>query len=215
MRWVALGFLTNVEVDYVRTISSALSTLTAKEIRALGTHCSAYETKEDILFNLGHWKAYHGHIVDSFGRGSQVSRPAYRIVTTAREVVNKSSENRQVYESAFANFSRGISGGAARSDISDAFATIQRPSGDIWNDVVYPFARKGPLLLAFSCYCRHGLSVREVIPKLGKKEIEEATASFDLLSNNLSGLTDNLWDIKRIKEGNGHDWVGHALRKIQ
>jgi len=121
------AFLTTTEARYVEAFSSALAGLSKEELRALGTHSSASATCKDIDFNLGKWKDNFADVV-RFLKGDAIPNSdadiaAYRLVTTTREVLNKSQENREDYDKARKNVFSSL---RTCPDLRDAFEAVQQ-----------------------------------------------------------------------------------------
>jgi len=199
-------FLTNSELCYVQAISSALALLDKEELRALGTHCSAQGTCRDIEFNL---KAFDKNFAEVRGflreRSGNAAIAGYRMVTTSREIVRKSGENRDAYDAATKKVWQAIQ---AYRDIQDAVRIAYQRAGEIWdNERVRAYRDNAHLLLDFSVYCRRGLSELGASEKLSEKELAESNEALDRLQAKLSGQVGSVWTYKEIVAAAPQNWA--------
>lgn len=174
-------FLTYRELKYVDSISSVLSKLNKKELRAIGTHCNPSETFKDIEFNLNACKRNFQELIDVLqgdSTKSDIGRAAYKMVTTSREILRKSSDNRKAYESAWNKSKQFITD----TDVLSAFQETQNQANKIWDDnTILQIRENAQHLLDISLYCRCSLLSKGHIQHLKKKEIEESTIAYKKL----------------------------------
>lgn len=200
------AFLTNSENCLVQAISSALALLDKEELRALGTHCSAQGTCRDIEFNLKAFEKNFGEILRFLreDRGN-AAIAGYRMVTTSREIVRKSGENRAAYDSAIKRVWQAVQ---AYEDVRDAVRAVHQRANDIWdNERVQAYRNNAHLLLDFSLYCRRGLNELGAREKLSEKEVTESNAGFDRLQGALQGRGGSVWTYKEIATADGRKWA--------
>ncbi len=208
-----LQFLTSSEATYVQLISDTISELSSKEIRALGTHCSAAETYKDISFNLKALRRSFGRIVCHLEQGSvpesKISHDAYTMVTTAREILRKSKLNRKDYEAAYnkctARLSRLSSQGHT---VLTAFALVQYTADRIWDDnSISEIRKKAQVLVNLCVYCRRGLVSLRAIPNLQVREMNEAQEAYATLQVFASGINIMLPTYEEIESLTGSKWA--------
>jgi hypothetical protein len=214
------AFLTSTEHCHVQAISSALALLDKEELRALGTHYSAEGTCRDIEFNL---KSFGKNYAELSGylreRSGNAAIAAYRMVTTSREIVRKSGENRGAYDAATQKVWRAVQ---AYQDVRDAVKSVHQRATEIWdNQRVKAYRDNSPLLLDLSVYCRRGLSELGGCEKLSEKELAESNEALSRLQANLSGQVGAVWSYTEIVAASPQDWAdslerlrGEILRRM-
>jgi len=178
-------FLTTSEVVYAETISMAMAGLSPKQIRALGTHCCAKDTQKDIQYNTTAWERSFNHFLE----GQQdphdddnTEQAAYRMVTTSREIRQKSYVNQGEYETAYRKCSQSLASVSSGKAILEAFKAAQQPANLIWQDAfIAEVAKIAQTLLDFSVYCRRGFLARISSSNLKPSEIRESDTAHERL----------------------------------
>lgn len=172
------SFLTASEVNYVLSISKAISQLEKKEIRALGTHCNAVEAHRDISYNFKAFTDRFNEVITYLEQGTndlKIDYAAYKMVTIAREVLRKSKDNRKAYETARKKCTAALQG---HNDVLNTFSVVHHLSKVIWDDAfISKVGKNAQLLVDFSVYFRRGSATS----KLSNKEIREAEEAYERL----------------------------------
>jgi hypothetical protein len=186
-------FLTAKELDHVERISDTLKLLSRDELRAIGTHCSGRATSADIKFNLSAWMGHFATILRFLnGEDLSVTRPAYVLVTTAREVRQKAVENREIYKHAFKRIITACPDGS----LKNAILAVQATDDEIWeHEDVKRFANTSQAVLNFSIYVRYGLYRRLAITALSSREITEANTACLAVQSPIKGMQLSLSDV--------------------
>jgi hypothetical protein len=203
------AFLSGKEVESLATISSALASLSAEQIRALGTHSSATATCSDIEFNLRTWWRCFDRIISHLGgKGARPSRAAYKLVTTSREIVNKTIKNRREYRSA----RKKVLDRLTDPHVRDAFSSVHAEDTGIWDHPdVRVYGSLAPILLAASTYCRRGLYELGAISGLTREERLESEECLACLQS--WGATQGvcMLSYEQIKSQNPVEWAGKLV----
>lgn len=189
--WLTEGdtFLTATEVNVFLEFSRAVSTLDEEELRAIGTHCSSYETQEDIKFNLRSWESAFGRLTTprAFVSETEAAKHAYRMVTTMREVRRKSVDNREPYRTAAARLQGACGRGSV---VRTTIESTQHSDADIWeNGDIRRFAEGAGPLLDLSVYTRRGLHAMGNRSALKDTEMSEADEALGRLRSPLIGVS--------------------------
>lgn len=199
-------FLTASEVAYVDEISRLICLLNREELRAIGTHQSAQKTCSDIRFNLRAWVKHFDNILAFIeGHSSELGRSGDIIVSTAKEVLRKSNDNKPPYKSAYLK----ICGGIRSPDIREVFHAVQMDASDIWaNGEISKFRYNAQDIVDLSVYCRQGLACLGVMLKFKKKrEKDEAEESFLRLTNKFVPLNIVVHGYDQIMSLNQFQWT--------
>ena len=178
------AFLVPGELEFVVAISGAIADLDKDEIRAIGTHSCALETCRDIEFNMVAWERNSASLLGCIrNRDEAASTHAYKLVTTAREVLNKSFVNRQAYERARRKIVQSLS---ISIYARDAFEGVQDQANSIWEDTrVCAYHAYSSILLAFSTYARRGVAELCLSRPLQERELRESDQAIITLTGEL------------------------------
>ncbi len=201
----ASEFLTAKELDHVERISDMLKALTRDQLRAIGTHCSGTATSADIKFNLSAWMGHFATVLRFLnGEDVSVDRPAYVLVTTAREVRQKAVENREIYKDAF----RAILTACPDGTLKNAILAVQATDDGIWEqEDVRRFADASQAVLNFSIYIRYGLHRRSAITALSSREIGEAKTACLAVQSPIEGVQLALSGVDLLDKVDAKSWL--------
>jgi hypothetical protein len=218
--WLADGdkdldsmFLNSVEVDYVIAISTMISKLTAGQLRALGTHRNPEATLADIQFNARSWlrrfRQVQSTLEQDLAVASDISTPAYQLVTTSREIYRKAFENKKDYKDG-----RLLALQSCPSeDIVAVVSNIQKDDATIWERGAIPSIVPASLaLLNFSIYIRCGLHQLHLVKILNAREIDEATEAYKKLHRPFPNVFPDLPKYEDITKVPAKAW-GSKLNK--
>jgi hypothetical protein len=182
-------FLTPGELGYVEMISDMLKPLSREQLRAIGTHQNKNETFLDIEYNVKHWERNYKYIKAFLESGADLSKirskdniekAAYILVTTSGEMLRKSKENRDHYESGYKSI---INNPAASRELVANFMSVQDTADRIWDNDLNSFSAFAAGLYDLSVYCRRGLMELGLGHKLKDWEIELSGECASRLSN--------------------------------
>lgn len=141
-------FLEPHEIDLVNRLADAISKLSHKEIRSLGTHHSVDATLRAIEFNRSKWFKNSALICQS-SSSETMSSIARRLIILADEICRKSQKNRDHYFSGWNKMTTCFSSG----QLFDAFRKTQHEAGSIWNDsIIMEYSRHSKIFLDLSTY---------------------------------------------------------------
>lgn len=122
-------FLEPHEIDLINRLGDAISMLSHKEVRALGTHRSAAGTLHAIEFNRSKWFTNSALICKLPSRETMCGL-ARQLIVLADEISRKSHKNRDYYNSGRNKMTKNLGSG----QLFDAFRRIQYEADSIWND---------------------------------------------------------------------------------
>lgn len=204
-------FLTRQELRYVEILSSSLAALSQDQLRALGTHCSAGETRLDIEFNRRNWERRFRDVCTFLSTGRpEPEVPVYKMVTTAREVLRKSDTNKATYKTASRKVWKALQ---TCPELASAFSEVHTKADILWADECITDYRSGANdWVDLSLYCRAGLAARTSAVKLSTKEREEATQSHTRLQGRFPHL---VWSVEQIRSQDGVEWATTSLKPLR
>lgn len=180
-------FLTREELYFVHLISSGLALLEKDQLRALGTHSSSLETRRDIEFNRRAWDRNADSVLSALrGKAADAGVAAYRMVTTVREIQNKSDKNRGAYTTA-----RDALLGAFHMNrvLRETLEQCNKSASEIWeSDIIRRYRAGAEALLHVSVYCRRAVTEVGLGTKLSPREMAESDAAANWLRTTGNGL---------------------------
>jgi len=126
------GF-TTAEIQHIRQMSGAISRLTAEQIRALGTHRTAFDTVEDVRREFRWARDRARQIMGTLNAGLIEFSAALRLQTCIREAGRKAKLNVAAYAEAYAGMSLELGG-----TILEAFKSAQTSPEAMWSSPELP-----------------------------------------------------------------------------
>ncbi len=187
----------NLEVDILKELEGAFRHLGPSQIRALGTHESAFKTAEDIQkeFDDPERDGLWDQLLNSFLSGHDWSATAAALAEYSDEACRKSFRNRAEYTEG-----RTIVANELRTPIlRNAFLRIQSPSEEIWdNDRIKEQANLARVFEALTSYLQSTAFFSATSDPTKAARSPEGTRKVELLQDSSNLLS--AWSKKSVPD---------------
>jgi hypothetical protein len=171
-------FLEPHEIDLINRLGDAISTLSHKEIRALGTHHSAAGTIHAIEFNRSKWFT-NCILMCRLPSRETMFRLAGQLIVLADEISRKSHRNRDSYNSGRKKMAKNLGSG----QLFYAFNKTQHEADSIWNDVtIMEYSSYSQVFIDLSTYISCLCDFLQGSPNSAQR-IDEANSTVPFLNN--------------------------------